>query len=178
MPLPTLPTHAPAASFTRRHLLRLLPALSAGTALPLGAATRVPELEGTAANGQRLRLAGLRGRVVLVFYWSTGCAVCRDKMRELRANLAGWKEQPFTLLGVNMDARQQDFNAYEQLVAQTVPATQRFVSLWSGGPDFHDSMGTPPSLPSACLINQQGALVERYSGRIPPEAWDRIAALL
>ena len=27
-------------------------------------------------------------------------------------------------------------------------------------------------------VNQQGQLVERYSGRIPPEAWDRIAELL
>lgn len=156
--------------------------LAASASGPLMAAAPganvVPELEGTAPGGQRLRLAGLRGRVVLVFYWSTGCAVCRDKMRELRANLAGWKGQPFTLLGVNRDARQQDFSAYEQLVAQTVPVTQRFVSVWSGGADFHDSMGTPPILPSACLINQQGELVERYSGRIPPEAWDRIAELL
>ena len=50
----------------------------------------------------------LRGQVVLVFYWSTDCAVCRDKMPELRANLAGWQAATFTLLGVNMDDRSSD----------------------------------------------------------------------
>lgn len=173
------PLHATADFCTRRHWLALL---AASASSPLLAATPVasasPEVEGLLPDGQRLRLSGLRGRVVLVFYWSTGCAVCRDKMRELRANLLGWKGQPFTLLGVNMDARQQDFTGYETLVRQTVPAAQQFTSLWAGAPDFRDSMGRPDQLPSACLINQQGQLVERYSGRIPPEAWDRIAELL
>jgi peroxiredoxin len=172
-------THSPAAPFTRRYFMSLLAASASG---PLMAATpdanAVPELEGTTQNGQRLRLAGLRGRVVLVFYWATGCAVCRDKMRELRANLAGWQGQPFTLLGINMDERQQDFIRYETLVRQTVPAAQLFTSLWAGTPGFLDSMGRPEHLPSACLIDKQGHLVERYSGRIPPEAWDRIAELL
>ncbi len=173
------PLHATADFCTRRHWLALL---SASASSPLLAATPVasasPEVEGSSPDGQHLRLSGLRGRVVLVFYWSTGCAVCRDKMRELRANLLGWKGQPFTLLGVNMDARQQDFTGYETLVRQTVPAAQQFASLWAGAADFSDSMGRPEQLPSACLINPQGQLVERYHGRIPPEAWDRIAELL
>ena len=169
----------PQALFTRRQVLPLLAACASD---PLRAAQpdaqRVPVLEGTAPGGQRLRLADLRGRVVLVFYWSTGCAVCRDKMRELRSNLTGWQNQPFTLLGINMDARPQDFTGYESLVRQTVPAMQQFTSLWAGAPGFLDSMGRPEHLPSACLIDKQGRLVERHSGRIPPEAWDRIAALL
>lgn len=167
------------ALFTRR---QVLPLLAACTSAPLWAAqpdaNRVPELEGMAPGGQRLRLADLRGRVVLVFYWSTGCAVCRDKMRELRANLTGWQSQPFSLLGINMDAQQQDFIRYETLVRQTVPMPQQFTSLWAGAPAFIDSMGRREHLPSACLIDKQGRLVERYSGRIPPEAWDRIAELL
>ena len=171
--------HPPPAMSTRRHfmLMTLLAHSSQLLAAPPDT-TGVPSLEGTDLSGQRLRLAGLRGRVVLVFYWSTGCSVCRDKMRELRANLTGWKVQPFTLLGVNMDARQQDVTDYERLVQQTVPATQQFASLWAGAPGFFDSMGRPEQLPSACLIDKRGRLVERYSGRIPPEAWDRIAELL
>lgn len=171
--------HAPQASFTRRQALALLAASASGPLMAASPEARpVPALEGTTPDGQRLQLAALRGRVVLVLYWSTGCAVCRDKMRELRANLTGWQGQPFTLLGVNMDARAQDFARYETLVRQTVPVSQQFTSLWAGAPGFLDSMGRPEHLPSACLIDKQGRLVERYSGRIPPEAWDRIAELL
>jgi thiol-disulfide isomerase/thioredoxin len=138
----------------------------------------LPELEGTAADGQRLRLGAYRGRVVLVFYWASGCAVCRDKMKELRANLMGWQGQPFTLLGVNMDTRQQDWLDYERLVAQTTPASQRFASVWAGGSDFRDTMERPEQLPSACLIDKRGQRVEQYRGRIPVDAWNHIADLM
>lgn len=170
------------ALLSRRQWLARVPATAFALPSLLQANTRpsgaVHVLEGTAPNGQRIGLSALRGQVVLVFYWSTSCAVCRDKMRELRANLAGWKDQSFTLLGVNMDPRLQDFLAYEALVAQTVPIGQHFVSVSSLSPGFRDTMGTPTQLPSGCLIDKQGHLVERYTGRIPPATWDRIADLL
>lgn len=166
----------------RRRFISLLPAL----ALPAGGNLRaaqpedgaVQTLEGASADGQALSLAQLKGRVTLVFFWTTGCAVCRDKMHELRANVEGWKEQPFSLLGVNMDARRQDLVDYEHLVAIAIPEAQRLVSIWAGSPGFRNSLGTPEHLPSAALINKQGQLVQRYSGRIPAQAWDDIAALL
>jgi thiol-disulfide isomerase/thioredoxin len=167
--------------FNRRRFT-LMTMLGTGAACPLWAMTpdapTMPELEGTAADGQRRRLAGLRGRVVLVFYWATGCAVCRDKMPELRANLNGWHEAPFTLLGVNMDARRRDWLDYERLVAQSIPANQRFASVWAGGADYRDTMDRPTQLPSACLIDKEGRLVEQYRGRVPVQAWDRIADLI
>ena len=169
------------AMFNRRHFT-LMTLLGASAPASLWAVTpgglTTPELEGTTPDGQRLQLAGLRGRVVLVFYWSTGCAVCRDKMRELRANLKGWQDAPFTLLGVNMDARRQDWLDYERLVAQSIPANQRFASVWAGGADYRDTMDRPTQLPSACLIDKEGRLVEQYRGRVPVQAWDRIADLI
>ena len=37
------------------------------------------------------------GKVVLLMFWSTGCAVCRDKMPELRQNYEGWAGKPHAL---------------------------------------------------------------------------------
>lgn len=176
------------SSLARRQLLmRLalpllpLPAFAAD-AVPAGATTgapvNIPTLRGTGLDGKPLSLDALRGRVVLVFYWSTGCAVCRDKMRELRANLVGWQGQPFSLIGVNSDVRRQDWLEYERLVSSTIPVAQRFPSMWSGDASYVDSMERPAQWPSACLIDKAGRLVERYRGRIPAEAWDRIAELL
>ena len=162
-------------------LLMPLPVLAADAA-PAGATAlppnSVPTLRGTGPDGKPLSLEALRGRVVLVFYWTTGCAVCRDKMRELRANMMGWQGQPFSLIGVNSDARRQDWLEYERLVSSTIPLAQRFPSLWSGDASTVDSMERPTQWPSACLIDKSGRLVERYRGRIPAEAWDRIAELL
>ena len=172
---------APTALFNRRRFA-LMTLISASASRSLMAATPTlpvsPTLEGTRADGQLQRLSALQGHVVLVFYWATGCAVCRDKMRELRANMMGWQGQPFTLLGVNMDTRQQDWLDYERLVAQSIPPAQRFVSVWAGGADFRDTMERPTQLPSAGLIDKRGQLVQQYRGRIPAEAWDHIADLL
>jgi peroxiredoxin len=179
-PLPH-PTRLP-VGLTRRRLLAaspaLLPPLPGWSQSGEGAPGERPELQGRVPGGPLLRLDAMRGQVVLVFYWATTCAVCRDKMGELRANLAGWKGQAFTVLGVNMDQHLRDFMAYEQLVAQTVPENRQFVSVMGQGSEFRDTMGLPAQLPSARLIDKQGRLVERYTGRIPAATWDRIADLL
>lgn len=170
--------HAAPSMRDRRQWLRLLTAACLAHVTELGAQPTKPELAGSTTDGRRFRLSEQAGRVVMVFYWSTTCAVCRDKMGELRANLAGWAGQPFTLVGVNMDSRQQDFRDHEALVRQTIATGRRFDSLWAGQPGFIDTLGMPARLPEACLIDKQGHLVERYSGRIPAHAWDRIAELL
>lgn len=140
--------------------------------------TSLPALEGKTIDGKPFKLSMLKGKVVLVMFWSTGCAVCRDKMPELRENYAGWNGKPFELVAVNTDASRQDFMDYERIIASTVPAKQRFVQLWTGESGYLDSFGKHGQLPDAFLIDKTGKLVERYVGRIPPETWDRIADLL
>jgi cytochrome oxidase Cu insertion factor (SCO1/SenC/PrrC family) len=172
----------PHSTYRRQLLLTsvLLPAMLVPPAArsQTAARTDLPRLEGTDAQGRPVRLSTLRGRVVLVFYWHTGCAVCRDKMHELRANLVGWQDQAFSLVGVNSDARRQDWLDYERLVASAVPPAQRFPSIWRGDASTVDSMEPPTQWPSACLIDKSGQLVARYRGRIPAQAWDDIAGLL
>jgi thiol-disulfide isomerase/thioredoxin len=95
-------------------------------------AASLPTMEGKTIDGKPFKLSMLRGKVVLVMFWSTGCAVCLDKMPELRDNYAGWNGKPFELVAVNTDGRGQDFMDYERIVASTVPVRQRFVQLWAG----------------------------------------------
>jgi cytochrome oxidase Cu insertion factor (SCO1/SenC/PrrC family) len=137
-----------------------------------------PQLEGKTIEGRPFTLASQRGKVVLLMLWSTDCAVCRDKMPELRQNYEGWSSKPFELVLVSVDRKVQDLFAYEQIISRTVPVKQRFVQLWAGEPGHKDNLGRPAQLPAAWLIDKTGKVVERYSGRIPPEAWDKIAELL
>lgn len=137
-----------------------------------------PTLRGSTLDGEAFDLQSLRGKVVMVVFWSTDCAVCRDKMPELRANVKGWTGHPFELISVSTDRQRSNAVSYQQLVNATVPANQRFTTLWTGEPRYRDSFGTVGQLPSAFLLDKTGRLVEQYQGRIPPEAWDRIADLL
>lgn len=138
----------------------------------------VPQIEGKTIDGAAFRLASLKGKVVLVMFWSTNCAVCRDKMPELRTNYEGWNGKPFELVAINTDPRVQDFLDYERIISTTVPLKQRFVQLWTGETGYRDNLGKSAQLPMAYLVDKNGKIVERYVGRIPAEAWDRISDLL
>jgi len=151
-----------------------------GAALCAPAQTPAPALrvEGPTVEGKPFQLASLRGKVVLLMFWSTDCAVCRDKMPELRQNYQGWQGKPFELVLVATDRRMKDVEDYERIISRTVPLQQRFVQLWAGEAGYRDSVGAPGQLPASFLIDKSGKVVERYQGRIPAEAWDRIAELL
>jgi len=160
-------------------LLALALAVAAALAAPLHAQTAAPPVvEGKTIEGQPFKLAALKGKVVLVMFWSTGCAVCRDKMPELRQNYEGWAGKPFEMVLVSTDRKMGDLQEYEKIISRTVPLKQRFVQLWSGEPGYKDSFGAPGQLPASFLIDKTGKVVQRYQGRIPAEAWDKIAELL
>jgi thiol-disulfide isomerase/thioredoxin len=166
-------------SFITRTLLALglTLAIAPFPALALQAGD-MPAIQGRTLAGAPFDLAALRGKVVLVLFWSTDCAVCRDKMPELRVNAQGWHGKPFELVSISFDRREQDAQDYEKLVTTLVPANHRFVSLWAGNPAYKGNAVRPTQLPTAWLLDKSGKLVESYTGRIPAEAWDKIADLL
>jgi peroxiredoxin len=150
----------------------------AQTAAQTAAAAAAASIEGRTIDGKPFQLHALKGKVVLVMFWSTGCAVCRDKMPELRSNYEGWRGKPFELVLVSVDRSMKDVNDYEAIISRTVPVKQRFPQLWAGEPDYRDGFGKPAQLPAAFLIDKNGRILEKYQGRVPAEAWDRIAELL
>jgi peroxiredoxin len=154
-------------------------AAAAASAQPAAAtAPAAPQIEGKTIDGKPFRLASLKGKVVLVMFWATSCAVCRDKMPELRQNYEGWQGKPFEMVLVATDKRMRDVDDYEAIISRTVPIKQRFVQLWAGEPGYKDSFGAPGQLPASFLIDKSGKVVEKYQGRIPAEAWDKIADLM
>lgn len=164
---------------TKLHLITLVAALwAAPLAAQAPAPVPAPALHGKTLEGRPFQLSSLKGKVVLLMFWSTGCAVCRDKMPELRQNYEGWQGRPFELVLVATDRRMKDVEDYEAIISRTVPLKQRFVQLWAGEAGYQDGFGKAAQLPASFLIDKNGRIVERWQGRIPPEAWDRIAELL
>ena len=123
----------------------------------------------TTLDGGKFDASVLKDKVVMVYYWSTGCAVCRSHLAELRANLAGWKNKPFALVTVNIDTDAAQWRAYEHIVAQTHAV--RPISVW-------ESKGASGKLPITLVADTAGMVKYRYDGRIAPESWDSVAELL
>jgi cytochrome oxidase Cu insertion factor (SCO1/SenC/PrrC family) len=141
-----------------------------------------PSVNGMTMDKKTFQIESLKGKVVVLMYWSTDCAVCRDQMPELRENVRGWADKPFELVLVSVDKRMQDVDSYNAILNASVPTKQRFTQLWAGEPSFKDNLGTAllprNQLPVTYLMDKSGKLVERNTGRIPPAWWDTIADLL
>jgi thiol-disulfide isomerase/thioredoxin len=141
-----------------------------------------PVITGNTLEKKPFRLAALKGKVVLVMFWSTDCAVCRDKMPELRENVQGWADKPFDMVLVSVDRNMRDVDSYNAIINQSVPLKQRFTQLWTGDASYKDNLGSAAllrtQLPMALLIDKDGKVVERFTGRIPVDVWDKIADLL
>ena len=93
-----------------RGLLRAatLLALSAGVATSVAAAAiqpaaMAPDFTLRSVGGPNLRLQEQRGRVVLVNFWATWCAPCRQEMPHLNKLHDKYRASGLVLLGVNID---------------------------------------------------------------------------
>jgi thiol-disulfide isomerase/thioredoxin len=141
-----------------------------------------PVITGNTLDKKPFALKTLKGKVVLVMFWSTDCAVCRDKMPELRENVQGWANKPFEMVLVSVDRSMRDVDGYNAIVNKSVPLKQRFTQLWTGDTSYKDNLGSATlartQLPMALLIDKNGKVVERFTGRIPVDVWDKISDLL
>jgi thiol-disulfide isomerase/thioredoxin len=157
-----------AAAFASPSLLRAQAAVAAAPAT----------LTGTTLEGQPYDMKAEEGKVVLVFFWSTDCAVCRDKMPELRLNYEAWRSKGFQLVAVSLDKSLAAVQDYQGILDRMVPPTQRFPSLWRGAAAQRDSFGPVLQTPTTFVLDRKHRVVKEIRGRIAPGLWDDVAELV
>ena len=162
---------------TLRQLLACLLLGAAATAQAQPAAP--PTLVGRTMQPAAVDLQALRGKVVLVFFWSTDCPVCLDKLPELRRNLEGWRGKDFEILAVSQDRRLADLAAYEKVLDKVVPPSPQMKIVWRRDSAHRDSFGDlPVNVPTTVVIDRSGKVVKQVQGRVPAELWDDVAELV
>lgn len=92
----------------RRETLRtalglVLAAASAAAPAALTTSTLAPDFTLARMGGGNLRLQEQRGQVVMVNFWATWCAPCREEMPHLDRLYQKYRASGFVLLGVNVD---------------------------------------------------------------------------
>ncbi len=159
--------------------------IAAAMALALAAATRaavaqaLPSLSGRTVQGAAFDLAAHRGKVVLLFFWSTDCPVCLDKLPELRRNLEGWRGRDFVIVAVSQDRVGADLQDYLRIRDRVAPPDAQMPVVWRRDPAHRDSFGElPPRAPTTVVLDRQGQVVMRHHGRVPAELWNDIAELV
>jgi glutathione peroxidase-family protein len=138
----------------------------------------IAKLQGSTFDGKLYNIDMDRGKVILVILSSSKSAIGRDKQPELRANFQDWRTKGFQLVAISTDESAKDAAEYDKLIQLTVPPTQQFPRLWRGSQSYADNFGVLGDSFNAVLINREGKIFKRYSGRISGDDWDAMAELV
>jgi len=118
-----------------------------------------PALMLTDLDGRMHRLEAYRGKVVLVNFWATWCAPCREEMpsiEQLRRSLEG---EPFVVLAVNVGESARAAHAF----AETMPLG--FAMLLDADTSVSRAWGAR-ALPATYIVGADGRIRYSYLGAL------------
>lgn len=134
------------------------------SALALESGERQPEIALTDLTGKRVDLASLKGKVVLVDFWASWCAPCKQEMPVLERLYQKYKKDGFVVVAVSVDREAANVRDF---VKQQV-----HVSF----PVVHDAdhkvadRYKPPRMPSSYIVDRNGIVRHVHGGFRPDDA--------
>jgi thiol-disulfide isomerase/thioredoxin len=108
-------------------------------------------------HGEKVDLQALRGRVVLVDFWASWCAPCKEGMPILQALHEEYADQGLVIVGVNIDNNRKKMDKF----LRGTPVTFRLV---------HDPKTSiaqryePPTMPTSYFIARDGKVRYLHEG--------------
>ena len=112
------------------------------------------------ARGRSLRLAELKGRIVLVDLWASWCPDCRISFPALDALSREYRSRGVEIVAVNLDRRQKDAAAF--LAAQP----HEMLVVFDPRARMLEAFGAD-GIPSSYLIDRQGTVRYVHRGYSP-----------
>jgi thiol-disulfide isomerase/thioredoxin len=113
------------------------------------------DLKFTAVDGRAVDLAQLRGKVVLVDFWATGCGPCVKELPRVKEAYDKFHEQGFEVIGISCDTDKERLNKFLQEKGISWP--QYFDGLGIGGSKLNVEFGID-GIPHMFLVDKKGLL--------------------
>jgi peroxiredoxin len=118
-----------------------------------------PALELQDVDGKLHRLADYRGKVVLLNFWATWCAPCREEMPSMQSLRESFEGRPFAVLAVNVGEGERAARDFGEKMALRFPILldrdMTATRAWSAR-----------VLPASYVIGPDGKVAYSYLGAI------------
>lgn len=113
-------------------------------------------------NGQQQKLSQWQGKTVVLNFWATWCAPCREEMPELSELHTSYQDKNIVVLGVALD----EIDAIKAFTNET-PVSYPLFSAEDIGGQLAANLGNDKSaLPYTVIIKPDGTIANTYFGRI------------
>ena len=125
----------------------------------LGPARQAPQVVFPTLSGRQLAMEDLRGKVVIVKFWATTCAICLDQMPSTIETYNQYHDKGLDLVAVAMQ-----YDPANRVIAfaeaTRLPFTVALDVQGKIAAAFDDVSATPTTV----LVDRQGRIVGRYVG--------------
>lgn len=128
--------------------------------------TPAPPFELKALDGKTVRLSDLKGKVILLNFWSTRCAPCIAELPSLNRLYASLRKNGLEVCAVSIDSSDKPVRELVQEKSLT------FTILMDSEKETYFDSYAAPSLPMTYLIDAAGVIRQTFSG---PQEWDSSA---
>ena len=114
-------------------------------------------------QGNSVQLASFKGKVVLVNFWGTWCAPCREEIPLLIGMQQKYADKGFTLVGVATNDELSDVNPFVHNTQFTVDGQQRTMNypIMMGTDDISSEFGGLIGMPTSILITRDGKIAKK-----------------
>jgi thiol-disulfide isomerase/thioredoxin len=156
---------APAAKIGDTTLAKAAAAEAASLKIAVG--NPAPDVEGIDLDGKKVKLAGMKGKVVLFDFWATWCGPCRAMIPHERELVEKMAKKPFVLLSVNVDDEKSTLKDF--LSEEKMP----WPHWWDGSAGPLAKMFKIRGFPTIYLIDAKGVIRKKWLGSPGNEVLDK-----
>ena len=129
-------------------------------------AQAAPDAQFAKLDGGQLRLADLRGRVVVLNFWATWCIPCRSEIPALSSMQKAMDAEGLTVVGVSYDDTADLIQEFQKDLKQDY-------TVVLGGKDVGAQLPASP-LPTTYIIDRQGLIRDKFIGERSQAAFESV----
>lgn len=122
----------------------------------------VPDLTLETLDGTSIDLAAQEGKLLLINFWATWCAPCREEIPDLKALHTDFDN--LTVIGIALDRKGREV---VEPFARKLEINYPIVIDEAGTAEA--AFGPIPGLPTTILVSQEGQITKRVVGIFPTE---------
>jgi len=135
-------------------------AVALGALAALNIRPEAPPVTFVSLKGEKITPESLRGKVVLVNFWATDCAICLQEMPEITATYNKFRSRGFEIIAVAMPYDPPN-HVLDYVEKSRLPFTVALDPLGKLARAYGDVRLTPTTF----VIDRQGRLILRVQGR-------------